>query len=610
MTISILTSASSAGILVAKSSSLLVLGWSATRLLHRAPASTRHAVWLTTIVGVLLIPALDRFSPVSLRVLPAEALSSVVRPSVTTNTEFAPSTPGTIQATAFPRSAESAKTGPTRRPSLSEMILTAWATVAALLLLRLVLGALTVARIARRGRTIDAPEWTAALSAAAQRVQVRALPRLVMSDEVEMAFAFEAIAPVIVLPANAREWSHDCRRSVLLHELAHLRRRDLIGSLIAGVASAVNWFNPFMWVAARQLRVESELACDEIVLGAGVRPSEYAQHLLDMVTSFRRRPPAIAMAVARPNDFEGRLVAILDPARRRPSVARRHGVIAASMIGLSAISIGAVAPGRPGAERAAGIAFQSASSHVALAIESAARRGRADILAIDSAAPVLRNGLNLAPLGVQGDYYLFDSTSFVLVRPASKTFAVFAIVDAAYNFNNGREGWPDWFEFPASIRAQPVSAAEGARRQLERHGAFHVYWHVDVDAGFAALSRGRLGVVDAPLGESTVVRWFGPALALAQLATIDSSWFPNDRIGLTAVAPLVGDDASTTNFISTQRLARLRITTIDLTRLTLPSDYTAVAIAGSLPESQARERIVAWRIPPRMTPRTRNHDGS
>src|ERR1700742_3679712 len=101
MTISILASASSAGILVAKSSLLLGLGWGATRVLHRASAATRHAVWLTTIVGALLIPAVDKFSPISLRVLPAKALSSVAQPSAVANTELAPAAPRTIQAAAL-----------------------------------------------------------------------------------------------------------------------------------------------------------------------------------------------------------------------------------------------------------------------------------------------------------------------------------------------------------------------------------------------------------------------------------------------------------------------------------------------------------------------------
>jgi hypothetical protein len=195
---------------------------------------------------------------------------------------------------------------------------------------------------------------------------------------------------------------------------------------------------------------------------------------------------------------------------------------------IASSGVGSAESAQVGADRTAGIAFQSGTDHSTLAVECAVRRGRVDILTRDSAPPVLLNGINLASVGVRGDYYLFDSTSFVLVRPGSKTFAVFATVDVAYNFNNGREGWPVMFDFPA-IRAQPVSAAEGAKRQLERHGAFQIYWHVDVDwdlPRFAVPSRGRLGVADAPLGESTVVRWFGPALALAQMATIDSTWFP------------------------------------------------------------------------------------
>jgi hypothetical protein len=49
------------------------------------------------------------------------------------------------------------------------------------------------------------------------------------------------------------------------------------------------------------------------------------------------------------------------------------------------------------------------------------------------------------PLGGQEDYYLFDSTGFVLVRPQAKTFSTFALTDASFNFENRRDGWPEWF---------------------------------------------------------------------------------------------------------------------------------------------------------------------
>src|SRR5262249_914212 len=110
------------------------------------------------------------------------------------------------------------------------------------------------------------------------------------------------------------------------------------------LACAPGWFNPFMWMAAHELRLESELASDEIVLGAGVRPSEYAQHLLDIVTTLGRRAPSAAVAIARPNELEGRLVAILDPARHNAAPLR--GAIGAwtGSILIAAMCIGAVVP--------------------------------------------------------------------------------------------------------------------------------------------------------------------------------------------------------------------------------------------------------------------------
>jgi len=117
-----------------------------------------------------------------------------------------------------------------------------------------------------------------------------------------------------------------------------------MGHVIAALACALGWLNPFMWMAARELRIESELASDEIVLGSGVRPSEYAQHLLDLVTSFGRRAPSTAVAIARPKELEGRLVAILDPEGRRDTLTRRAiGAWAASLL-LAAMCIGAVVP--------------------------------------------------------------------------------------------------------------------------------------------------------------------------------------------------------------------------------------------------------------------------
>ena len=117
-------------------------------------------------------------------------------------------------------------------------------------------------------------------------------------------------------------------RVVLLHELAHIRRRDCLVHCLAQAALALHWCNPMMWMALARLRAERERACDDLVLVAGTRGSDYAEHLLDIARQFRRQRMGVAaVAMARPSELEGRLLAILDPLRsRRPTDRARLGL--------------------------------------------------------------------------------------------------------------------------------------------------------------------------------------------------------------------------------------------------------------------------------------------
>jgi TonB family protein len=142
------------------------------------------------------------------------------------------------------------------------------------------------------------------------------------------------------MPTDAAAWSEERRRIVLLHELAHVRRGDVAAHLFARVAFAFYWWNPLAWTAWREFLKERERATDDLVLNAGTRASDYAGHLLEVARTMRASSATgwAAIAMARPSQLEGRLVAILDSDVNRKTPGRAGAWAAA------AIAIAMVAP--------------------------------------------------------------------------------------------------------------------------------------------------------------------------------------------------------------------------------------------------------------------------
>ncbi len=159
----------------------------------------------------------------------------------------------------------------------------------------------------------------------AAQIGIQRPVRLLRSLDRSMPMAFGVRQPAILIPSVADTWSDDRRRAVLLHELAHIARRDCLTQLMAAVACALYWIHPGVWWIARRLRVERELACDDLVLKAGTHAREYAEHLLELAyTLGSYRAPALVVSMARPRQVEGRMLAVLDAARNRTAPALRQ----------------------------------------------------------------------------------------------------------------------------------------------------------------------------------------------------------------------------------------------------------------------------------------------
>ncbi len=341
-----------------KSAALLAAAAAVALALRRGSAAARHLVWTLALAGLLALPALSLGIPGwAWPVLPAgEASLRAAIDSPTSTTSRPPADLSPIDppgawgrpASEPEASATMARAGagthvaPAPAPPISARAqdlsrgwpVALWMAGALAVVLPVLIGLAMRGRLGRSARPIEGGEWAELAAELAGRLGVARRVRLLQSDRSSMPMTWGWLRPVVLLPADAEGWSSERRRDVLLHELAHVRRLDCATQLLAQVACAVYWFNPLAWLAARQMRVERERACDDLVLRAGVRASDYAGHLLAMARDLRagRAAALAAVAMARPSQLEGRLLAILDPVRRRGGVRRATAVL--GLVGL------------------------------------------------------------------------------------------------------------------------------------------------------------------------------------------------------------------------------------------------------------------------------------
>ena len=134
------------------------------------------------------------------------------------------------------------------------------------------------------------------------------------------------------------------RSAILNHELAHIKRLDAFTQALANLAASVYWFHPLVWLMVRAMRAERERACDDHVLAAGTKASDYAHELLDIVSGLREPELAAALAMARKSQLEGRVLAVLNPALPRGSVSRRSALALAILTLCIVLPLSAMRP--------------------------------------------------------------------------------------------------------------------------------------------------------------------------------------------------------------------------------------------------------------------------
>lgn len=313
---------------------LLILAGVADVLLAKRSSQTRYAVWSMTLLLIFCC------LPANLAVLAPAVPQSIAatRADKASTPDAGPWTPGAMPATATPMpqtavtnavpgSVASGVTGQStdlgvhrsdRAAVTSSQVAdrNEWQVAApygcfvyvlgvGVMLVRLFFAAGGTRRIRRSSQRIDDPHLLERLVELTLRVGLRAQPLLATSTKVAVPVVVGIMKPMIVLPGCVLSGLDPAQlEAILLHELAHIRRRDPLINLLQRCAETLLFFQPAVWIVSRRMRVLREDCCDDIVLRCDVPQCLYAESLVAVSELREGRTSGQALAVAAVNPAE------------------------------------------------------------------------------------------------------------------------------------------------------------------------------------------------------------------------------------------------------------------------------------------------------------------
>lgn len=292
--------------------------------LPRLSAATKHFLLTAGLASFLIIPLLAFAAPKWTVAVPAGAeIKSAQQPrsSVTHSgsvSEERPPAGPTSTPAEVPQSSTLIDT--LRELSMGQIAGIVWLLVSCFLTLRLVRSSLRLRTIVQEAHE-PSQRILALLTDLRDRLEIDSPVRVLQSEAISVPMMWGLRKGTLLLPAIADAWTDEELRATLIHELGHLQRLDYATLTLMNVVSALLWFHPQVWTARQWALTEGERACDDLVLRAGERASEYASHLLHVARLMDRRDaPTALLAMSRPSQLEGRMYAILSTSVNRQAI--------------------------------------------------------------------------------------------------------------------------------------------------------------------------------------------------------------------------------------------------------------------------------------------------
>lgn len=263
---------------------LVTVVWILLRTIPRMNAATRYVIWCLTLAGMMLLttphPEVGRAVD-----LPRRAEAPAPPPRIQPKPIPAALPVAYVVSVPLPRN------HPVRWTAL---VAGAWMTGAALMVIRLLASSIWILRLKCAARPLAA-SWQERFPGSSRRTRLCG-SRLITSP---MAVGF--FRPAILMPNRlAGQLTISEFDQVLLHELAHVERRDDWTNLFQRIVEALLFFHPAVWCVGRRLNLEREIACDDWAVARTGSIKPYASCLAKLLElAGGARQPVLATGAFR-----------------------------------------------------------------------------------------------------------------------------------------------------------------------------------------------------------------------------------------------------------------------------------------------------------------------
>jgi TonB family protein len=158
-----------------------------------------------------------------------------------------------------------------------------------------------------------------------RRMKINTVLGIMVTGKVKSPALFGYIRPRLLLPEGILEELNDTELAyVFMHELGHLKRHDIGISWLLTLLQIIHWFNPLVWLAFYQMRVDQESACDASVLSRIKHNQcvDYANTIIGFLERFcrNRQLPALVGILENKTQIERRIAMITYYKRLSPKM--------------------------------------------------------------------------------------------------------------------------------------------------------------------------------------------------------------------------------------------------------------------------------------------------